>query len=191
MKLKISVLLLLISFASEAQFFLPKKRTFTSTKEYTTYLNKKFGFAPEEVYFLSPESNMMNLVMPASETSLSILFIEGNQMTSIEDVMPSFGYNVRSVKNFFKIVTVDIIRKSFVENEYLSHVNFINLGNNALYVKNDSKMYAVFFFTYEAGKLGTKFIKHRKKLKKLGIDAIILSLDERAIKQKFKNYSYD
>lgn len=190
MKLKISLLLLFITFISQAQFFLPKKRTFNSKNEYTTYLNKKFGFTPEEVYFLSPESNMMDLVL-ASQTSLSILFIEGNQMTFIEDVMPSFGYNVRSVKNFFKIVTVDIIRKSFVENEYLPLVNFINLGNNALYVKNDGKMYAVFFFTYEAGKLGTKFIKHRKKLKKLGIDTIILSLDERAIKQKFKNFSYD
>lgn len=180
MKLKISLLLFFITLISQAQFFLPKKRIFNSKNEYTTYLNKKFGFAPEEVYFLSPESNMMEFTMLGS--NLSVLFIEGNQMTFIEEVVHSFGYNVRSVKNFFNIITIDIIRKSFVENEYLPLVNFINLGNNRLYVKNDSKMYAVFFFTYEAGKLGTRFIKHRKKLKRLGIDTIILSLDEGAIK---------
>lgn len=180
MKLKLIVFLLLISFVAEAQFFLPKKRTFKSTKEYTTYLNKKFGFTPEEVYFLSSENNMMELVM---DPILTMLFIEGNQMTSIEMVSDSFEHNYNTVKKFFDNITKDIIRKSFVENEYLPLINYVNLGNNNnLYHKNDSKMYAVFFFTYEAGKLGTRFIKHRKKLQKLGIDTIILSLDEGAVK---------
>jgi spore coat polysaccharide biosynthesis predicted glycosyltransferase SpsG len=177
MKLKVhyktfmAIMLFLTAMPTQAQ----EKITFKTVREYLDYAKRNFGIAPEEVYYVSQNSD----AEPPKKIS-SVMFFQDGRMAVIEDVaraMQSYG----SPANMLKNIKRDAIKKSMFEDD-LADASFINLLTGKTYEPAKGEMVAVILMGQEMDSVNEDYVKARKTLQKsAGIKTFIVTVDENDI----------
>ena len=144
--------------------------------EYLLEVNKTFKLKSDELYFIADSTNNLSLKKPSF-----LYFIKDNEMVTIEEISKHMEMQCPPKKLVDKINTAIISNLMSVNND-LSKIQFINLKDESFYNKSNGKIFAIFLFSTKFGKQGLNYLKQRKKIEKLGLEYIILSIDKENIK---------
>ena len=163
--------LLLISINLTGQ----EKLKFQSKSDYLTFMNDKFSIEKSDLYYFDAVNDSANI------GRISILiFMKGTMMSTVDEIREKEG-NLCNNKKFMELLTIDRINNSLTENKSLASSFYRNIQTNEVY-NTENQLTAIFLFSYQFGKNGLQYIKHKKYLEDLNIKCIILTLDESEIK---------
>ncbi len=149
---------------------------FSDKEEYLEYSNKKYSINESNIYYISDLTKEAVILYPSF-----IFFIKKNRIITVEEISYKLSAQCPPNKLLKKLSIKTIDSLLFDNNRSFKNLVFKNLSSNEFFdSKND--LTAVFLFSIHLKKRGTLYIRQKKKIEKLGIKTIILSMDMPSIK---------
>ena len=164
------IIFLLIVFPL-SNLFSQKQIDFENKDKYLNYVEDNFKIKKNLMHYINVSNDSSYILSPSIVT-----FIKGTKMATIENIQEKLQ-SLCPPKKLFKNLTINQIEDTFEVNNKLLNYSYTNLQTDKPYIEKGS-ITAVFLFTYKLGINGLQFIKHIDLLEKLGIECIIVTLDE-------------
>jgi hypothetical protein len=169
-------ILILIFFLATNFSFGQEEIIYNNLGEYLFEVNKNFKIESEKLYFISDSTNNYSLKKPSF-----LYFVKDNKMVTVEEISKYLEMQCPPRKLVNKL-NIDLINRLMSINYDLPKIDFKNLKDNSVFDKSKGKLFAIFLFSTRLGEQGLNYIKQRKKIEKLGIPYIILTIDKDNIK---------
>jgi len=159
---------------SSVFLFAQKELKFQSKSDYLSFMAAKFDIEKSDLYYFNSvsDSAYIGRVSP-------VIFMKGTMMVTEEEIREKEG-NVCNPEKFLKLLTLERISSHLTENKNLATSFFRNIETDAIH-DTANQLTAIFVFSYQFGKRGLTYIKHKEYLDKLNIKSIILTADDAEI----------
>jgi hypothetical protein len=161
-----SLLICLLTLISQGQI----ANEFSDKNSYFEYINKKYSLNSSSIYYTSDDTKSTVFLFPSFT-----YFIKNEKIITIDEI--SDALNTKCPPNkLFKQLSNKFIDSLLNKKEDKVKIVFKNLKSGKKLEQND-EIVAIFLFSVNLKKLGTRYIRHKNTLEKLGIKTFVLSID--------------
>lgn len=161
-----TLLVCLLAITSQGQV----DNKFADKNGYFEYIDKKYSLDSSSIYYTSDATKTTVFLFPSFT-----YFIKNGEIITIDEISDELKSECPPNK-LFKQISYKVVDSLLSKKKYKVDIVFKNLSSNEVLKQND-EIIAVFLFSVHLKKLGTRYIKHKNRLEKLGIKTIILSMD--------------